>query len=326
MSTSERNRGYRCYVAGAVGVVVGVLGTVSAHAQGMGVKSLAGAVTYQHPGIPGNPTTLEWALVSLLNKPKVLDPSIALSDGDGVRGDGQDAALQLVCADGATQTLSGSFDAIVNVGSDGRQCAITLRAGSVLATTAPNPGDENTIPTRIVAGDVTLGASSTQFGASIVEGAGTKTPRAEAFVMDGTIQVQRLAAEEPTSLSSGQRLPVGKKEAAPIEEATYQRFASAYANLEVMSLPVEQRSQAQGEFRAAYLGALKRPRDAEAQRQLEQIYQSRGVKSSPVLIYRQSHFSNIEHMNVVPAASPAAAGAAARAASEVAVPATAPPP
>ena len=318
--------GSRCSKAVAATVLYLFLAIPSVlPAQGMAVKSLNGAVMYQHPGTAGNPNALTRFLLNLMNRPTSLDTSTALNDGDGVQGDDSGSALQLLCADGATQTLTGRFDALVYMGGDGKQCAITLRAGSVLATTAPNAEDEKVIPTRIVAGDVTLGASTTQFGASIVAGAGTDHPQAEAFVMDGKIEVKRVASTEVATLTSGERLPVGASQAAPIEEATYQRFATTYANLEVMSLPVQQREQARVELQAAYVGALKRPTDVAAQRNLEQVYQARGVQVSPVLIYRQSHINRVQMMNAVPHAEQPpveapASSPAAKAATQLVVP------
>lgn len=316
MSSSQFSRA----LIGAAVLAAATLVSPILRAQSMSVKSSTGVVKVQHPGVPGNPTALEMIIVSLMNKPKPLDANTVLADGDGVRGDSDQSALQLECADGATQTLTGAFDAIVNMGANGQQCAITLRAGSVLATTSPNDDAERSIPTRIVAGDVTLGASSTQFGASIVSGVGTANPQAEAFVMDGSITVQRAASTDPQALTSGQRLAVGASQAEPIQEATYQRFASTYANLEVMSLPVQQRVQVQSELQSAYLSALKRPTDVEAQRQLVQVYQTRGVSASPVLNYRQSHINRLQIMNNAQPATQPATGAA-KAATQVMVPA-----
>ena len=93
--------------------------------------------------------------------------------GNRVLAGSPDASVLLECAGGATQMLANGFDAIIDGTGDDSPCAIDLKAGTAVATTAPN-GEQNT-GVSIKAGDVTLGARGTQFGASV--GRRVRAPR-----------------------------------------------------------------------------------------------------------------------------------------------------
>ena len=67
----------------------------------------------------------------------------------------------------------------------------TSKQGTAVATTAPN-GAQNT-GASIKAGDVTLGARGTQFGASVGAG-GAGATDLEAFVIEGDVAVSGLTA------------------------------------------------------------------------------------------------------------------------------------
>jgi len=227
-----------------------------------------------------------------MNKPRPVQDSATLQDKDGLISEDQNSEIQLVCANGATLMLSGKFDAYLRLGSDQQGCTVYIRQGTAVATTAPSAGAGPTIPTVIQYGDVTLGAISTQFGATVTSSLGAHDVKADAFVVEGEVRVERTAnAAAPVVLKGGQQLQAATAAVVPIPEERYSALATSYARLDAKQLPEAQRAEAQEQLRGAYLATLKAPHDLAAQGRLAQVYQVRQVQVSPVARYKTREFT-----------------------------------
>lgn len=183
--------------------------------------------------------------------------SSPLNAGDRVLANSPDASVLLECTGGATQMLANGFDAIIDGTGDGSPCAIDLKQGTAVATTAPN-GAQNT-GASIKAGDVTLGARGTQFGASVgPESAGAAD--LEAFVIEGDVEVSGLT--EVKWLKTSQSVRRSDLAVKSITEARYEYLATSYARL------TTSRSNAAAaqteELKNMYLRSFRNPADANA--------------------------------------------------------------
>jgi hypothetical protein len=260
-----------------------------ASAQGATARAIVSSVQHQRPGIDGNPGAVGLILALLINRPQPLAENTTLMDKDGLLGEDADSAVQLVCANGATLVLSGQFDAYLRLGNNGAECTVYLRAGTAIATTAPGEPNANTIPTIIQYGTVTLGARSTQFGATIVSDRGAPDTRADAFVIEGTVEMQQSdpagPAVEPLVLQTGQLLAAHSTQIAAIDDTRFDTMAATYAKLEVQTIPVAQRAAVEVELQQAYARTLRHPRDVGAQRSLLAVYRTRGLTNAPAATY-----------------------------------------
>jgi hypothetical protein len=187
-----------------------------------------------------------------------VDLTSTLNSGDRVLANSPDASVLLECTGGATQMLDNGFDAIIDgTGGDGSACAIDLKQGTAVATTAPN-GAQNT-GASIKAGDVTLGARGTQFGASVgPESAGAAD--LEAFVIEGDVEVSGLT--EVKWLKTSQSVRRSDRVVKSINEARYEYLASSYARL-TTSRSNGATAQTE-ELKNMYLRSFRNPADADA--------------------------------------------------------------
>ena len=258
-----------------------------ASAAGLTAETVVGSVRVQRPGTDGNPGGLQLLLDRLINKGTVVADGAALHDTDGLRGKNAESAVQLVCSNGATLTLSGEFDAYLRLGAGDEGCTVYLRAGTAVATTGTSEGSQ--IPTVIQYGDVTLGARSTQFGATITSSPGATTVQADAYVIEGVVDVKQAPATGAPSqltLLTGQQLVANTTQAAAISEARFSTLATTYAKLSAKAAPEPQRAAVQQELQGAYTESLRHPNDAVAQRALIKVYETRQLQVSPAAKYR----------------------------------------
>jgi ferric-dicitrate binding protein FerR (iron transport regulator) len=269
-------------------VITGTLRALPCTAQeaGLRAETVVGKVKVQRPGTDGHPSAGEWLISLLVNRPRTISQGQVFQDKDGLFGEGDGATVELVCANGATLTLSGEFNAYLRLGPENKGCTVYLRGGTAVATTAPG-ANPNAIPAVIQYGDVTLGAISTQFGATIRTGIGNPNVEGEAFVIEGEVQVQFAATPTASrSLFTGQQLQAASSSVSRIPEAKFQLLAATYARLGAQTAPAESREVVQQELQQAYFESLSRPEDAQAQRNLKQVYQLRQLRVSPAVNYR----------------------------------------
>lgn len=183
--------------------------------------------------------------------------STPLDAGDQVIANSPDASVLLECTGGATQMLANGFDAVIDGTGDGSPCAIDLKQGTAVATTAPS-GAQNT-GASIKAGDVTLGARGTQFGASIGhQSAGAAD--LEAFVIEGDVEVSGLT--DVKWLKTSQSVRRSDLAVKAITEARYEYLATSYARL-TTSRSNAAASQTE-ELKSMYLRSFRNPADANA--------------------------------------------------------------
>jgi hypothetical protein len=218
----------------------------------------------------------------------------SLNTGERVLANSPNAKMLLECNGGATQMLTGNFDAIIAGTGVGSPCGIDLKKGVAVATTAPDP-NQNT-GTTIKVGDVTLGAKGTQFGASV----GTDV---EAFVIEGNVAVSGIS--EVTQLKTAQSVRRGDTAVRPITEARYEYLASSYAQL---STSRTNAAPAQTEaLKASYLRSFRNPADADARAVLA-ARQYEVAPNSALQRYQQSRANYLKttmSVNVGPQLTPA---------------------
>lgn len=287
-------------------LVVALIATIAAgphvaFAQGATARAIVGTVKYQRPGVEGNPGPGQLLLSLFLNRPRALDENATLNDKDGLLGENAESAVQLVCANGSTLVLTGEFDAYLRLGAGGGECTVYLRAGTAIATTAPGDANAGTIPTIIEYGTVTLGARSTQFGATVVSERGAPETRADAFVIEGSVEVVEAASggvpPKPLLLQAGQLLAASSARLESIDDRRFDSMAATYAKLEVQAVPLAQRAVAQAELQQGYARTLRQPGSAEAQRNLLAVYQARGLADSPAVKYHDYRLSQATKLN-----------------------------
>jgi hypothetical protein len=157
-----------------------------------------------------------------------------VADADELIGGSDMASIQLECANGATQTLSDQFHAIVNAQSAGSHCAIELKSGTAVATalaTAPNKNAD--ADASISGGPYAMTSHHTQFGLTVMPGANANT---ESFVVDGEALVRTPMTPTPLSLKDGQSFSSLAGRVAHISEQTFQRVATTYSQLDLVQL------------------------------------------------------------------------------------------
>lgn len=245
------------------------------------VSTVAGTVALVRPASPMLVADMSFGqrILNALGHPEEpLTTTSLLQNGDGLRSEDAEAAVLLECASGATQTLSGAFDAILRIGADGKACKLEVRAGLVSATTAADP---NAMPggnPELQVGDVTLGASSTLFGVSVEMG------QAEAFVIDGAITVRRPGDVLP--VNAGQMMAIHTRALQTIPDARFEKVANVYAKLDVVNLPMADRLAKQQQLQTAYVVAFKRPQDMQARAQLNQSLSTVTTAPNPARAYQ----------------------------------------
>jgi FecR-like protein len=202
-----------------------------------------------------------------------------LNTGERIMANGSSASVLLECNGGATQMLTGAFDAIIAGTGDASPCAIDLKRGTAVATTSPN--EQNT-GASIKVGDVTLGAKGTQFGAS----AGDVV---EAFVIEGKVAVTGVSAV--SQLTTAQSVRRGDPAVRPISEGRYEYLASSYAQLSTSRANV---GQAQTDaLKASYLRTFRNPADADARAVLA-TEQYKVAPNSALQLYQQSRANHLK--------------------------------
>jgi hypothetical protein len=209
---------------------------------------------------------------------------MTIADADELLGGSETASVQLECPNGATQTLSGKFDAIVNGRAAKSRCAIDLKAGIAVATALAAAPDKSTDDdASISGGPYAMTSHHTQFGLSVTPGARART---EAFVVDGEALVSAVKARVPKSLQEGQLFSSMTSKVERIPEETFQRIATAYAQLDLTQLSRAVKAQVATALQSQWLAALKQPGNSYARKALVETQTRLGLSSSLVSKYQ----------------------------------------
>jgi hypothetical protein len=177
-----------------------------------------------------------------------------LDSGAWIVGASADASVLLECVNGATQMLSGQFDALIVGDGDGKPCAIDLKRGTAVATTPPEKDGSTGASIKI--GDVTLGSKSTQFGASLADG----PTSLECFVIEGEVTLG--GWHNIATLNTAQRVRRGVDAPDELSIERYDELAHVYAKLTLSSKNAS--APAIKELSDVYLRSFRNPADTNA--------------------------------------------------------------
>jgi hypothetical protein len=213
-----------------------------------------------------------------------LRAGMIVADGDELIGGSKLASVQLECANGATQTLSADFHAIVNARSAKTRCAIDLKSGAAVATAlaaAPNTNTDN--DASISGGIYAMTSHHTQFGLIV-------TPRgkenAEAFVIDGEARVSSPSNPDPMTLKDGQLVSSLTGTVVRISEQVFARVATAYAALDLAQLGGMATAKIAATLRSQWLATLQQPGNLNARKALAQTHRQLKLNASLVSQYQ----------------------------------------
>ena len=270
----------------------------SAWCAGVTAREVHGPVTLVRPArAPGSSNSLaEQLLDVLVHRERELSNGMGIVENDQVVAQSEQSIVQLECASGATQTLSGKFNAVVHAGTDGRGCILKLLAGTALATetsASDGEGPKSGIVYSDEEGDVTISPTGTQFGAAVTEADDGGPPGIDAFVIDGEITVARENAGEAKTLSAGQYLPARAAAAVPISEAKIMRYANVYARLDVATLPPASQEASRVELQTAYANTFRHPAELSYRAALTTTHAKYDLAASPVGRYEQSRLRKL---------------------------------
>jgi hypothetical protein len=213
-----------------------------------------------------------------------LKAGMIVADADELIGGSEKASVQLECPNGATQTLSENFHAVVNGRGAKSHCAIDLKAGTAVATVlAAAPNKNTSDEASINGGPYAMTSHHTQFGLTLTPGAKANT---QAFVVDGEALVSAAKAQAPQSLKEGQVFSSLTSKIERISEQTFQRIASAYTQLDLAQLSRAATAQVAATLQSQWLATLKQPENPQVRKALADTHTELGLANSLVSKYQ----------------------------------------
>jgi hypothetical protein len=216
-----------------------------------------------------------------------LSAGALVQDADELLGGSDQASVQLECPNGATQTLSARFDAVVNARSAGSRCAIDLKSGAVVATALATAAGRNTDGDASVrGGPFALTSHHTQFGLMMAADARNS---AQAFVIDGEARLGIANAASVKSLRQGQAIDALSATVGRIPEQTFQTIASTYAQLDLAQLGRAATAELAAKLQSSWVASLRQPDDVRARRTLADLHASLGLGGSAMSRYQRLH-------------------------------------
>lgn len=263
----------------ALGLVIAPGAAV--HAAGAAVWSVTGRVFVIRDGAAG----------------KILvKAGMPLNEADELEGVTNESSVLIQCPNGAAQTLSGPFNAIINRLDGEAACTIDLRTGTAVATTAPaNEGGGASLR----AGPIAMVSVHTQFGMHVTpQGNDRAVDRTiSGFVLDGQANCRDDRTERAWSVNSGQQIDIETRKFSSIDAKTYQRLARTFARLDANQLTSAD-PQLEEQLTARWLAVLQYPDDARARIELSRI---QGSSVSAVARYQRARAKSLAQRSGDPA-------------------------
>jgi hypothetical protein len=227
-----------------------------------------------------------------------------LHDADRLQGDSPDASTQLECPSGATQTLTGRFDAVLNPSGAQSDCAIDLNVGTAIATTGHSPrGVEDDPKSALIkSGPIAMTSHHTQFGLEVLPTRKRGIPHVEGFVLDGSAACHDLQTGRQWRIETGKKIDMHSRVITPVEDAKYVRLARAFARLDLSQKgaaaidPASERT-----LQTRWLAVMRQPQDAAARVNLIEAHVSLKVSASRVSVYQASRANVLIKKSVDPA-------------------------
>jgi hypothetical protein len=205
---------------------------------------------------------------------------MTLADGSELTGGSKDASVQIECPNHATQTLSGEFDALIDMedlktdptepGKPVPNCVINLKVGTAVATSgnrSPTPG-----MAAIVSGPVTMASNHTQFGFTATNP--STTAQGEGFVLDGDATLYEKQVTHGLMVHTRQKINPDTKRMLAIEPDRFKALAALYTELDLKQ-PAVLPGQDEATWRDRWQAVFDRPDDAKARIELVET-QSKG--------------------------------------------------
>jgi hypothetical protein len=228
--------------------------------------------------------------------------AMPLADADELIGGSVDARVQLECPNGATQTLSERFHAVVNGKSARSRCAIDLKSGTAVATAlAAAPDNATDDDASINGGLYAMTSHHTQFGLTVMLGTKANT---EAFVVDGEARVSGQEKPDQVTLKDGQMVNSLTRKVARIPEQTFQRIATAYTQLDLAQLGRTATPQIAATLQSQWLATLKQPGNGSARKALTETHTQLKLNSSLVSKYQVARSNPIAGTTPAPVSTP----------------------
>jgi hypothetical protein len=259
----------------------------SAFAANVTVRAVVPPVIAMHDG---DPTPIE------------VKAGTTFADGDELLGGSASASVQIECPNGATQTLSERFHAVVNARSAKSRCAIDLKSGTAVATVlAATPSKDTDGHASISGGLYAMTSHHTQFGLTVMPGTKANT---EAFVVDGEARVSRQEQPDQVTLKDGQMVNSLTHKVARIPEQTFQRIATAYTQLDLAQLGRAATPQIATTLQSQWIAALKQPGNVAARKALAETHSQLRLDSSLVSKYQLARVNSSAGITPAPVSTP----------------------
>jgi hypothetical protein len=206
---------------------------------------------------------------------------MTLLDAAEVVGEEDSSSLQMECSNHATQTLIGRFDAVIDTQDAQRGCAVNLRDGTAVATTAPGDGPASGVAS--IFGPVSMISRHTQFGLSVAKFKDSAT--AVGFVFKGSAFLSRPKQKMDTPVTGGSQIDPDTNKHVTIDSNLYSSVARAYSNLDLSQATPDGTVVDGGVVQARWLAVLRRPTDAQARVELVEVQHQIGATKSLIFAY-----------------------------------------
>jgi hypothetical protein len=198
---------------------------------------------------------------------------MSLADGSELTGGSKDASVQIECPNHATQTLSGEFDALIDMedlktdvpstGGPKSACVVNLKVGTAVATSGNRTSEHGMA--AIISGPVTMASNHTQFGFTASED--PTTAQGEGFVLDGDATLYEEHVTHGAFVISGTQVDADTKKMLAIDPDRFKALAALYTQLD-LSQPSVTEIQDKATWRDRWAAVFHNPGDAKARIEL----------------------------------------------------------
>jgi hypothetical protein len=209
-----------------------------------------------------------------------LQMGASLNDGDELRSVTAESRVQLDCPH-ATQTLSESFDAIINAAGAASECAINLKAGTAVASVL---SEADTPQASINGGPLGMLATHTQFGLTVPA---SDPQNVDAFVIEGAVRLTGASSGAGATLAAGQLLNYRSNRVSVLAKSTeLSRLAVTYARLDVSRLGSTANPHAETVLTQKWAAVLRSPGDAGVRDALAATHTSLQLSGTQIARYQ----------------------------------------
>ena len=259
--TSEAVKSFESRLAGQVVTTKSILVTaflLSVASSAAGQSAFVTAITRPSDGASLDATRVAVRVPFGAIESEPLEVGLALDQFDEIRtvsgADSVDVVIE--CVDGGQILLSGTFRALIQVGSEGQSCAINLSSGAASM--------QSEDPTEVQVGETTLGPRHTHYAVRVFRA--RREPANRVLVFDGEVLLRSAGRDLDTITAGSARTTVGRTVTA--DRLTSRQIASvaalhARADLARAVVATEDRGSDLRSLQAAYRAVLMAPAEVE---------------------------------------------------------------